>query len=87
MKKTVIWVSAVLIVLLIGFTIYSKDKNIQDAKGIGVDVNHPFLKKYQKEFENQTIIRAGQEDVNNDGKKDLVVVENGWTFVHLGTVY
>lgn len=76
MKKTVIWVSAVLIVLLIGFTIYSKDKNIQDAKGIGVDVNHPFLKKYQKEFENRTIIRAGQEDVNNDGKKDLVVVYN-----------
>ena len=34
------------------------------------------MKKYQKEFENRTIIRAGQEDVNNDGKKDLVVVYN-----------
>ncbi len=76
MKKTAIRATAVVILLAIGFIIYSKDKNIQAARGIGVDVNHPFLKKYQKEFENQTILRAAQEDVNNDGKKDLVVVYN-----------
>lgn len=74
MKKTLIWAVTIVVFLTGGFLIYSKDKNIQEAGGIGVDSNHPFLKKYQKEFEGHTVIRAAQEDVNNDGKKDLILV-------------
>ena len=74
MKKAVIWGIAVIVLLTGGFLIYSKDKNIQKAGGIGVDPGHPFLKKYQKEFEDHAVIHAAQEDVNNDGKKDLLVV-------------
>lgn len=76
MKKRIIQSAILIIILAFGFMIYSNEKKIQTAKGIGMDENHPFLKLYQKEFEDQTIICAAEEDVNNDGKKDLVVVYN-----------
>lgn len=48
MKKAVIWGIAVIVLLTGGFLIYSKDKNIQKAGGIGVDPGHPFLKSIKK---------------------------------------
>lgn len=76
MKKTIIQIAIVIIVLLAGFLLYSQNRKLQSEKSLGVPENHPFLLQYKEEFENQTILRAGEEDVNNDGQKDLVLIYN-----------
>ena len=74
MKKIAVQLGLVIIVLLAGFLLYSQNQKSRFDHSLGVDEDHPFLIKYRKEFEDQTILRAAEEDVNDDGKKDLVLI-------------
>ncbi len=76
MKSKVIQAALVILVVLIGFRLYSDDRSIQAQKGIGVDETHPFIMQYRNEFPSHTLLYAAEADLNADDAVDMVIVYN-----------
>lgn len=71
-KNTKLYIVGILI-FLIGFYIYSNDEtNI--VVTLGVEKDNELLLYFEEQFPDNKVITCGYEDLNDDGRKDLLVI-------------
>lgn len=72
MKYKKLLIAVCVVVFVFGIRVYSKEKNIEDNNL--PNVNEASLKYFEKKCEYEEIITYAEEDINNDGENDLVVI-------------
>lgn len=73
-KNTVIKIILVILVFLVGVWLYSKDQSKVSKVELGVKADNELLLHFQSEYPDNEVLKVGYEDVNDDGRKDLVVI-------------
>ncbi|MEG0857872.1 MAG: Cys-Cys-COOH (seleno)protein SaoC [Terrisporobacter sp.] len=72
MKGKKLGLIAIIVIFIIGGIIYSQDKN-KEIEGLP-SVDKSLLSYFEKNAKFEEIISYGEEDINEDKRKDLVVV-------------
>ena len=62
-----------IIVFIVGFSLYSMD-DTNVVVTLGVEKDNPLLLYFQEQFPDNDVITCGYEDLNGDGRKDLLVI-------------
>lgn len=62
-----------ILVLLIGFYVYSMD-DTNIVVTLGVEKDNELLLYFEEQFPDNEVITCGYEDLNDDGRKDLLVI-------------
>lgn len=71
-KKKIYFLTVVIFALgLLGFS-YDKSKEINEK--LGVDLDNKLLEYFKSQYPENEVIKCGYEDLNNNGRKDLVVI-------------
>lgn len=64
----------ILIIVGIGFFSFRAQELSKVEAEIGVDPNNDLLKYFKEEYPENEVLKCGYEDVDDDGRKDLVVI-------------
>ena len=62
-----------IIVFIVGFFLYSMD-DTNVVVTLGVEKDNPLLLYFQEQFPDNDVITCGYEDLNGDGRKDLLLI-------------
>ena len=73
MKKNTKFYIVGILVFLIGFYFYSMD-DTNIVVTLGVEEDNELLLYFEEEFPDNKVITCGYEDLNDDGRKDLLVI-------------
>lgn len=73
-RNTVIKVILVVLVFSLGLWLYSQDKSKTAEVELGVEADNELLLYFESEYPDNEVLKCGYEDVNDDGRKDLVVI-------------
>lgn len=61
------------ILILIGFIGYRMNQNFKE-ESFGIEKDHELLLYFEEKFPEVEVLKAGEEDVTANGKKDLIVI-------------
>lgn len=64
----------VVVIAIIGFLSFRSQQLNKIESDLGVDLNNDLLKHFKEEYPDNEVLKCGYEDVNDDGRKDLVVI-------------
>lgn len=70
LKKPII----ILSIIIIGYLLFSFQQKNKVEADIGIESNNKLLKYFKEEYPDNKVLKCGYEDINDDGKKDLVVI-------------
>lgn len=75
-NKKIITSIIVVMVFIIGMCGFIYDRNQEKREELGVESDNELLKYFKSKYPENEVIKCGYEDLNNDGRKDLVVIFN-----------
>lgn len=75
MKKRIWTIILAIVIFGVGIFSFSQDK-LNQNKELGVDKDNELLKYFISLYPEREVLKCGYEDVNSDGRKDLVVIFN-----------
>ncbi len=73
-KKNIIKIIIIVAILAIGYMSFSYQQKNKVIADIGIDANNKLLKHFQEKYPDNKVLKCGYEDINEDGRKDLVVI-------------